>query len=327
MTAPGHVRLSPEASKPASAALWTTGVVVPCKDEVGTLERCLRSLRATAPTCIVVVDNGSTDGSLDVARSLADLVLEVDGTISAVRNAGAAALPPVDVVGFVDADCEVAPAWLSAGLSALEDADLVGARTDAPADAPWVARRWAAVEATRAHDASRVWSQHLLVRRSVFEQLGGFDESLPTGEDADLSARVVAAGGRVRLVPAMSVVHHGFPRDLRGFLRRELWHTRAPGWFDRMAPGSRALVLVAAAWAGVGAAAAIVAAGGRTRPVATWLGASAAAVPALGALGGGSARHSLRDGVLLTLWVAVRVGRLPRERRVRPVVGRRGSAR
>lgn len=48
----------------------TVGVVVPCKDEAATLRRCLLALRAQEPSVsrIVVVDNGSTDGSLEIAH-------------------------------------------------------------------------------------------------------------------------------------------------------------------------------------------------------------------------------------------------------------------
>jgi GT2 family glycosyltransferase len=293
------------------------GVVVPCKDEVATIERCLLALRAQdpPPARVVVVDNGSTDGSLEVARRLADEVLLVPGiTISAMRNLGARALGPVDVVAFVDADCEVAPGWVAAALGALEHSDLAGWRSDAAPDAIWVAGRWAAVEARQRHGESYIWSQHLAIRAPLFDKLGGFDETLPTGEDVDLSRRVVESGGRIAFEPGMAAVHHGFPGTVRGFLRRERWHTRAPGWFARMSGKSRGLVVLGAAWAAVGAVAgARTAATGDAAPVAAWLLGTAAGVPALGIAGGRSPRTAFQDGVLLGLWTGIRVARLPRE--------------
>src|SRR5215211_1532212 len=255
-------------------------VVVPCKDEVGTIGTTLAALRAQepAPDLVVVVDNRSSDGSLDVAKELADDVVELpSGSISAVRNAGAAAAGPVDVLAFVDADTEVQPGWLAAGLAALDaGADLVGSRTQASPGAGWVASRWAHIEEVRAHGGSRVWSQHLILRAETFAALGGFAE-IPTGEDADLSMRTVEAGGVVELVPSMRAVHHGFPDDLRSFLRRERWHTRAPGWFARMSRGSRALVLAGAGWTAVGGLLAVRALAGRgAGPVSLWTAATAA---------------------------------------------------
>ncbi len=303
---------------------FVTAAVVPCRNEVATLERCLSALRAQQPPPrhVVVVDNGSTDGSLEVAARLADEVLEVgSGTISVLRNLGAkaalAAAPETTALCFVDADCEVAPDWSEAAATALRDgADLVGSRARAAADDTWVARRWAAVEARQAHGSSLVWSQHLVVRRSVFEALGGFSETLVTGEDADLSARVRATGGTVRLVEEMVAVHHGFPSDLAGFWRRERWHTRARGWWPRMSGRSRGLVAGGAVWTVLGAAAAARAATGSSRPLGAWTLASVVAVPALGRLAGGARRDPaawLQDGLLMGLWTARRVARLPRE--------------
>ena len=300
------------------------GVVVPCKDEVATIERCLLALRAQnpPPARIVVVDNGSTDGSLQVARELADEVLLVPGiTISAMRNLGARALGPVDVVAFVDADCEVAPGWVAAALDALDGvdgrggrADLAGWRSAAAPDATWVAGRWAAVEARQRHGESYVWSQHLAIRAELFDKLEGFDETLPTGEDVDLSRRVVETGGRIAFEPGMAAIHHGFPPTVRDFLRRERWHTRAPGWFGRMSGKSRGLVVLGAAWAAAGAVAGARTVATRdTAPLAAWALGTAAGVPALGLAGGRSPRTAVQDGVLLGLWTGVRVARLPRE--------------
>lgn len=295
----------------------TVGVVVPCKDEVATIGSCLAALReqVPSPVRVVVVDNGSTDGSLEIARRLADEVLEVpSGPISRLRNLGAAALGDVDAVAFVDADCEVRPGWVAAGLERLDDAiDLVGSRALAAPDASWVARRWAAIEEARAHD-DRVWSQHLMISRPVFERIGGFDEHLPTGEDIDLSTRVRRAGGQVGLEPTMIAVHHGFPPTLRAFLRRERWHTRGLGWYSRMTSQSRLLVIAATAWSVVGAASTLRATTrGHRRPAAAWAALTVGGIPALGVASGGTRSSALQDGVLLGLWALVRVVRLPGE--------------
>lgn len=296
------------------------GVVVPCLDEEGTIGACLRALRAQpAVARVVVVDNGSSDASPAIAESLADRVVERrEGGISALRNHGARVLvaddPGLTHVAFVDADCEVAPGWAAAALEALEGADLVGARTLAPDGASWVAARWAAIEARTAGPDALLWSQHLVLRRELWDRLGGFDESLVTGEDADLSLRVRQLGGRVALVDAMTTTHHGFPPSLRRFVRRETWHTSAPGWFARMSRRSRLVVGATAGWLVAGGVATTFAVAGSVAPLLLWGVASCVGVPLLGLVAGGSVRHCAQDGVLVGLWNLVRALRLLRPR-------------
>jgi glycosyltransferase involved in cell wall biosynthesis len=294
----------------------TVGVVIPCKNEIATIAACLRSVRAQGPavTRVVVVDNGSTDGSAEVAAELADLVIALPGArISTLRNTGAQALGDVDAIAFVDADCVLDRGWLAAALPALVLHDVVGSRTTAPEGASWVARRWATIENVQAHGGSLAWSQHLLVRAATFRRLGGFDEQKPTGEDSDFSLRVREAGGSVALVDGMVAVHHGFPSTVSAFLRRERWHTSTPGWYARMSRRSRALVASTAVWGGVGVAAAAVAPAAGPRPVTWWLATTAVGVVGLGAVAGTSLRHAAPDGALMALWAANRASRLPGE--------------
>lgn len=284
------------------------------------MRRCLESLRRQQPepVRIIVVDNGSTDDSIVIAEELADEVLPIhQGSISHLRNTGAAALGEVDVIAFIDADVELSDDWLAQGLAELRTADLVGSRNGATPGGPWIATRWAAIEANTAHPQSHVWSQSLLLTADLFRRLGGFDEDLPTGEDSDLSARTVGAGRVVRASPAMHAIHHGFPTTIRAFLRRERWHTRNPGWFGLMSNKSRLLVLTGVTWAGVGAVSAVAAVAGRPRALFGWSALTAAAVPALGKVVG-PGDDPFRDGVLLGIWTGVRVARFPNE----PVVRR-----
>lgn len=291
------------------------GVVIPCKNEGTTIRRCLTSLRAQTltPERIVVVDNGSTDGSLEIARELADEVLEIaGGSISGLRNAGAARLGDVDAIAFIDADMELGQEWMRTCARHLEaGAGVVGSRNAADPQDTWVARRWAALEAATTHEGSRIWSQSLLIDRALFESIGGFNETLPTGEDVRLSDDVAATGRPVVIDPELHAVHHGFPSTLRGFAKRELWHTRHHGWFGRMSPKSRVLVAGVGGWAVLGAASAATALTGRPLPLLGWVAGTAAAVPALGAVAG--AGGGAQDGALLGFWAGLRASRLPRE--------------
>lgn len=289
------------------------GVVLPCRDEVGTLADAITSARRQepAPALVVVVDNGSTDGSLAVAHVLADVVLERPGlTVGAVRNAGAAvaAAAGVTVLAFLDADCQAGPGWLAAGLAGLREHDLVGARTEAPEGDRLVARRWAAIERALMRPGAVPWSQHLLIRAELFERIGGFDEQRPTGEDVDLGLRVVASGGSVGLVDGMRVVHRGFAPSVLAFVRRERWHASSPGWFLATSSRGRAVIVVAPVWTAVGLAAMALR---RPRLRALWAASGAAGLVALGRRLG-SGRYAGVDTGLLWLWAMTRATRLVR---------------
>jgi hypothetical protein len=64
----------------------------------------------------------------------------------------------------------------------------------------------------------------MILRRQFFQQLNGFDETLNTGEDYDISQRARAAGAKIVLDDALKAEHWGFPRTLGAFIRREMWH-------------------------------------------------------------------------------------------------------
>jgi hypothetical protein len=198
-------------------------------------------------------------------------------------------------------------------LDALQAADLVSSRSLAAPGAPWVARRWAGIEAATARAGSAVWSQQLAVRADTFRRVGGFDAALATGEDADFSRRVRESGGTVRLDDRLVAVHHGFPADLGAFVRRERWHTSTPGWFRRMSWPSRAVVLAAAAWVPGGAIATVAALVVHSPvPAVSWGLATIVALASLGLMAGSSARDALPDGLLVGLWAGTRASRLAR---------------
>src|SRR5208282_1897857 len=102
---------------------------------------------------------------------------------------------------------------------------IVGAHYEIPEDATWVGRVWCEDRsAEKVGDVSYVPAGDLLLRREVFSQLGGFDESIQTNEDLELCRRAASAGFTVRSYPQLRVVHLGTPRTLEGFYRKQRWH-------------------------------------------------------------------------------------------------------
>ncbi|MEM7586460.1 MAG: glycosyltransferase [Acidobacteriota bacterium] len=209
-------------------------IIVPVRDHAAELELCLQAIRASAQghdeVEVLVVDTGSTDGSLEVARQAGIEVVDAGRvTAAAARNAGARRAQG-DLLAFVDADIVIAPSWVAVALSALEVMDIAatGTRPFAPQDANWVQNT---VGLMRSHPEScrpARWlsSCNCVIRREVFERVGGFDPSYTTCEDTELSFRLRRQGFRLLDEPRLACVHLGDPRTLRGVFLSELWRGR-----------------------------------------------------------------------------------------------------
>jgi len=208
----------------------SVSVIVPVKNDSERLRRCLASLnRLPSRPEIVVVDNGSTDGSAQVASSMGATTLVFPGLkVGALRNRGVASCHG-NVLAFVDSDHEVPEDWMLQGLAVLAEGSGVvacGSHYLPPQNGTWVQRVWA-IHRLRgdARNDSIEWlgAGNLFVLRSAFEDVGGFREDLVAAEDVDLCHRLKAGSGRIVCDKKIRSIHHGEPKTLRDFVRKEYW--------------------------------------------------------------------------------------------------------
>lgn len=208
-------------------------VVVPARDAAGTLPRLLEALLGAGAGGIevVVVDNGSRDGTAEVAeRGGARVVWEPRPSRALARNRGAATALSRRLL-FCDADCVPEPGWTDALCACLERRPLaagpVRLRTASPPRAVErfeVMWRFRQEEAVR--DAGWAASANLAFRREAFEALGGFDPAYRRiGEDVDICVRAARAGLELRYCPE-ALVEHDAEARLLGVLARGARH----GW-------------------------------------------------------------------------------------------------
>jgi len=198
------------------------------------LEPCLAALGAQdiGPVEIIVVDNASSDGSVDFVRERfpAVRVEACDRNLgfAAGNNAGAR-LARGGYLAFLNNDTIPASGWLSALKRALEadksiafatsqivfldDPSIVDSAGDGYLRAGGAFKRFHGEPATRAQQPSEVFSAcgaACATRRELFEELGGFDEDFfMVYEDVDLSFRARLAGYRCVYVPEAVVRHAG----------------------------------------------------------------------------------------------------------------------
>ncbi len=259
--------MSPAGSTSSAPALRVS-FVVPLFQCLPLTQAMLASLRATLPPAlpheIILVDDGSTDGTREWLSTLADPAIRVVLNERNLGYAGAnnrgAALARGEFLALLNNDLVLAPGWLEPMLALFAhsglNAGLVGNVQYAVAtgaldhagiffDEHAKPAHLRTLPATTSpyHEVPAVTGACTVIRRAVFQQLGGFDEAYHnSGEDVDLCLRLRRHGLRQYVALTSTVRHHISPSP--GRKTRDEANTRrlTLAWRDDIA------VLAAPAW-------------------------------------------------------------------------------
>jgi glycosyltransferase involved in cell wall biosynthesis len=176
---------------------------------------------------IIVVDNGSTDKTIQIARAYpgVQLLQHPLVSISALRNRGAEQAKG-DLFAFIDSDCLVCPGWRKAAVEVLTDERIAatGSIYDFPANPTWVEKAWLSSKNRTARAVEYINSGNFIVKRRAFEAVHGFDELVLTDEDTDIGARLRAQGFGIIDNPEVRAIHLGNAKTIVQFYRKQRWH-------------------------------------------------------------------------------------------------------
>ncbi len=209
----------------------------------------LRRLRLREGDTIVVVDNtpGRDTRGTPEPDAVPVLVASERLTPGYARNRGAA-LGRGEWLIFIDADTDPTEDLLEryfepspAGSTALLAGGVIDEPVppDAPAPARYAYLRRTLDQGRTIEMGTFAFAQsaNIACRRSAFEAVGGFRESIRAAEDADLSYRLKAAGGGIERREHAVVVHRS-RRSTRAFVAQAALHGAGSAWLDRAYPGS-----------------------------------------------------------------------------------------
>jgi mycofactocin system glycosyltransferase len=234
-------------------------VVIPVRDNPFGLYRLVMSLRGMR---VIVVDDGSKTPvqPSDFAGARCDVEIlrhpRSKGP-AAARNTGLASCT-TDFVAFLDSDVVPRRGWLEALLGHFCDpaAALVAPRIVGLGHSDQLIARYEAVRSSLdlgGREApvvpygpvSYVPSAAIICRRAALLELGGFDETLQSGEDVDLCWRLIESGSRLRYEP-IALVAHEHRTEMREWLGRKAFYGSSAAPLSIRHPDKTAPVVISA---------------------------------------------------------------------------------
>lgn len=210
-------------------ALPSVSIIVATHNSESTVDECLRSiLELDYPQQlfeVIVIDGGSSD--LTVEHVKAHPVKLISHSLNApesynyvlktVRN---------EIVGFIDSDAKVESQWLEKLIRHLADQKVAGAGGNIETwNKNHLIPRCIGYELTYRYrrlprEVIKVATMNFIVRKKVIDEVGGFNESLPTQYDTDLGARIVRSGYKLIFDSNVTCYHFHRP-TLSAFFKQQ----------------------------------------------------------------------------------------------------------
>ena len=206
----------------------TISVVIPVYNSSEYIARTIESILAQRhkPDEIIVVDNNSTDGTIEIVKKYPVTLLQENEVQSsyAARNKGIDHARS-EIIAFIDADCIAADDWLKEGVTALqsESADLAGGRVEFFfSEKKTTAELYDSIHhlniEASIRDTGSAPTANLFVKTHVFKKTGVFSNYLKSGGDIQWTKKATDNGFSLIYAPKAIVKHP--TRKLKELLKK-----------------------------------------------------------------------------------------------------------
>lgn len=242
------------------------GIIAIGRNEGLRLEQCLASVIGKGMP-VVYVDSQSTDGSPELARSRGASVVNLDMSIpfsaARARNAGVERLrdiaPEVGYVQMLDGDCQLVGGWIEQAASTLnerKDVAVVCGRRRERFPEHSIYNRVADLEWNGPAGEVKNCGGDAMMRLEAFVQVGGFDQTVVSGEEPELCQRLRLKGWKILRIDAEMTLHDSAMLRFGQWWRRTVrtgygaadcstrfgqhglyvWHVRSARWWALWLP-------------------------------------------------------------------------------------------
>ncbi|MEE9323673.1 MAG: glycosyltransferase [Candidatus Aenigmarchaeota archaeon] len=209
-------------------------VIIPVYNGEKTIGECLSLLlkQTKKPEEIMVVDDGSTDNTVEIVKKIkgVKLIKQSHKGPASARNLGAKKAKG-DILLFTDADCIPHRDWVSEMARSFENKETVGVQGRYETNQKGLIPRFVQFEIEDRYDRMGkrehidfIGSYSAGYRKQTFLKFGGFDESFPiaSGEDPELSFKISKFGNKM-VFNDKAIVYHNHVDSLWEYLRQKLW--------------------------------------------------------------------------------------------------------
>lgn len=213
----------------------TVSVIIPVYNGISTLPKCLESLKNQdypRPFEVILVDDGSTDGSGDYAENQGVKVLRQQNKGPGIARNTGAEIASGELLVFTDADCVLNHDFITEMVKPLRNPEIVGSQGMYYSRQKNIIARFIQLENSERYDR-KTQAEYIdwlatfaaCYRRDVFLENGGFSDNY-SSEDIEFSFRLANKGYKMVLAPKAMCEHlhyESFFKFIRFKYKRAYW--------------------------------------------------------------------------------------------------------